>query len=115
MYLGASFGDSVCRGRSREADQTGTGLETIRNHEGRHTCGRANQGVVGVFHPGKVGGPGGQVASGDALKSYLDVLVGPVHLAVSLGVIFRGEARRCPQSPAKTYEENWGPRSETMS
>ena len=63
------------------------GLETVRSHERRHTCGGANQGVVGILNPGEVGGPGNRVIRGDATKSSLQVLICPLRLAVGLWVV----------------------------
>lgn len=76
-------------------------LETLGDHERRHTCGGADRGVVSVLKPGEVGGPGGRETSCHTLQGRLQVLIGTLRLAVSLRVITRRQTGQGPQCLAK--------------
>lgn len=67
-------------------------LETIYHHEGRHTCDRADQRVVGILHPWQMGGPGGKEMENHTTQGGFQVLICLFHLAISLGVITRRKA-----------------------
>jgi len=85
-------------------------LEPVRTLKGGETRGRAGQGVVGVFNPYELLGPGRRVLRGQA---HLLILV--LGLAVGLGVVPRGQADGGSQERAEHSPKHRGPPSETTS
>lgn len=67
------------------------------NHERRHTCGGADQRVVGVLDPWQVGGPGGGEVRSNTTEGGLQILIGLLHLAVTLRVVAGRETEWGPQ------------------
>lgn len=76
-------------------------LEAIRDHKGGHTCGWTDEGVC-TFHPGKMWAPVWGMRRRDTVQGWLQVWVGLLRLAVSLGMVAQGEAGCCAQGLTET-------------
>ena len=60
-----------------------------------------NQGVIGIFYPGKLGVPRSGTGVGDAAECCFHLLIGPLRFSIGLGVESGGEAGCGPKSPAE--------------